>query len=115
MRGLRDEAQALATRNGGNIDVLNGIAYRAATDALPKALVVTGKWWPRAFHVDIVAPSPTRSEPAPPPPFSSTAPVSGEEETCAWADFAEGGSGVAEVVAATPSAMSHVPIIDFGF
>jgi len=31
-------------------DVLNGIAYDAATDRL----FVTGKWWPRVFQIEMV-------------------------------------------------------------
>ena len=34
-------------------DVLNGIAYDAATDRL----YVTGKWWPRVFQIELVPPA----------------------------------------------------------
>ena len=37
-------------------DVLNGIAYDAATDRL----YVTGKWWPRVFQIEIVPPAGSR-------------------------------------------------------
>jgi glutamine cyclotransferase len=35
---------------GGNIDVLNGIAYDAKSDRL----FVTGKWWPKLFEIKLV-------------------------------------------------------------
>ena len=35
---------------GGNIDVLNGIAYDAKGDRL----FVTGKWWPKLFEIKLV-------------------------------------------------------------
>ena len=44
MRGLVDISDV------GKVDVLNGIAYDAATDRL----FVTGKWWPRIFEVTLV-------------------------------------------------------------
>ena len=37
-------------------DVLNGIAYDAATDRL----FVTGKWWPRVFQIELVPPAGSR-------------------------------------------------------
>jgi glutaminyl-peptide cyclotransferase len=36
----------------GRVDVLNGIAYDAAGDRL----LVTGKWWPKLFHIELVPP-----------------------------------------------------------
>jgi glutamine cyclotransferase len=35
------------------VDVLNGIAYDAATDRL----FVTGKWWPKLFEIELISPS----------------------------------------------------------
>lgn len=39
-----------------SVDVLNGIAYDAATDRL----FVTGKFWPKLFEIDLVAPDDAR-------------------------------------------------------
>jgi glutaminyl-peptide cyclotransferase len=40
----------LDPREAAGADVLNGIAYDAATDRL----FVTGKWWPRVFEIQLV-------------------------------------------------------------
>jgi glutaminyl-peptide cyclotransferase len=45
MRGLLDPRDAAQ-----GVDVLNGIAYDAATDRL----FVTGKLWPKLFEIKIV-------------------------------------------------------------
>jgi glutaminyl-peptide cyclotransferase len=45
LRGL------LSPRERAKTDVLNGIAYDAASDRL----FVTGKWWPRVFEIKLVA------------------------------------------------------------
>jgi glutamine cyclotransferase len=37
------------------VDVLNGIAYDTENDRL----FVTGKWWPKLFEIELVAPTPT--------------------------------------------------------
>ena len=45
---------ALAIQNGDNQDsVLNGIAYDPERDRL----FVTGKYWPRLYEIDLVAPA----------------------------------------------------------
>ncbi len=44
LKGLLSPAERTRT------DVLNGIAYDAATDRL----FVTGKWWPRVFQIELV-------------------------------------------------------------
>jgi glutamine cyclotransferase len=46
LKGLLTPAERTRT------DVLNGIAYDAATDRL----FVTGKWWPRVFEITLVPP-----------------------------------------------------------
>jgi glutaminyl-peptide cyclotransferase len=47
------DLEPLVRRNGGGEDnVLNGIAYDAASDRL----FVTGKNWPRLYEIDLVAP-----------------------------------------------------------
>lgn len=107
MRGLRDEALALAQQKGKQVDVLNGIAYRAASEESSQMLIVTGKWWPLAFNVDIVASLQQASS----TPASKTTSVA---DTCAWKGFPEGASARGEVVAAIPSSMRDVPEIDFG-
>jgi glutamine cyclotransferase len=45
-----DLAGLLTPSERGSADVLNGIAYDAATDRL----FVTGKWWPRLFEIRLV-------------------------------------------------------------
>jgi glutamine cyclotransferase len=45
-----DLAGLLTPSERGSADVLNGIAYDAATDRL----FVTGKWWPRIFEIRLV-------------------------------------------------------------
>jgi glutaminyl-peptide cyclotransferase len=40
------------TDRQGRVDVLNGIAY----DAIGDRLLVTGKWWPKVFHIELVPP-----------------------------------------------------------
>jgi glutaminyl-peptide cyclotransferase len=47
LRGLLSEAD----RAGAQVDVLNGIAYDAATDRL----FVTGKFWPKLYEIKLVA------------------------------------------------------------
>jgi len=107
MRGLRDEAEELARSKGGQIDVLNGIAYRAATASEPQTLVVTGKWWPRAYQVEIVASEQDSTA-------AAVAAAMDIEATCAWKGFPVGQSGVGEVTAALPSTMYDFQEIDFG-
>ena len=70
-------------------------------------LIVTGKWWPLAFNIDIVASLQQASS----TPASKTTSVA---DTCAWKGFPEGASARGEVVAAIPSSMRDVPEIDFG-
>jgi glutaminyl-peptide cyclotransferase len=41
-------------RAGQRVDVLNGIAYDAATGRL----FVTGKWWPRLFEIELIEATP---------------------------------------------------------
>jgi glutaminyl-peptide cyclotransferase len=48
--GWIDLAGLLSPAERANADVLNGIAYDAATDRL----FVTGKWWPRVFEIKLV-------------------------------------------------------------
>lgn len=48
--GWIDLAGLLTPAERASADVLNGIAYDAATDRL----FVTGKWWPRIFEIKIV-------------------------------------------------------------
>ena len=48
--GWIDLAGLLTPSERGSADVLNGIAYDAATDRL----FVTGKWWPRIFEIKLV-------------------------------------------------------------
>lgn len=48
--GWIDLAGLLTPTERANADVLNGIAYDAATDRL----FVTGKWWPRIFEIKLV-------------------------------------------------------------
>lgn len=47
LRGL------LNPRDAVGVDVLNGIAYDAKGDRL----FVTGKWWPRVFEIELIAPN----------------------------------------------------------
>jgi glutamine cyclotransferase len=47
LTGLLGDADTAA----GQVDVLNGIAYDAATDRL----FVTGKFWPKLFEIKLVA------------------------------------------------------------
>ena len=39
----------LSPAERAGVDVLNGIAYDAATDRI----FVTGKWWPRVFEIKV--------------------------------------------------------------
>ena len=48
--GWIDLAGLLPPSDRANADVLNGIAYDAATDRL----FVTGKWWPRVFEIKLI-------------------------------------------------------------
>ena len=48
--GWIDLAGLLPRADRANADVLNGIAYDAASDRL----FVTGKWWPRVFEITLV-------------------------------------------------------------
>jgi glutamine cyclotransferase len=48
--GWIDLAGLLTPTERANADVLNGIAYDAASDRL----FVTGKWWPRVFEIKLV-------------------------------------------------------------
>jgi glutamine cyclotransferase len=48
--GWIDLTGLLTPTERANADVLNGIAYDAATDRL----FVTGKWWPRVFEIRLV-------------------------------------------------------------
>jgi glutamine cyclotransferase len=48
--GYIDLSGLLPRAERGNADVLNGIAYDAASDRL----FVTGKWWPRVFQIELV-------------------------------------------------------------
>ena len=48
--GWIDLTGLLSPTERANADVLNGIAYDAATDRL----FVTGKWWPRVFEIKLV-------------------------------------------------------------
>jgi glutamine cyclotransferase len=48
--GWIDLAGLLAPADRTGVDVLNGIAYDAASDRL----FVTGKWWPRVFEITLV-------------------------------------------------------------
>ena len=41
-------------RRGSNAEVLNGIAY----DPEGERLLVTGKWWPKLYQIELVSPSP---------------------------------------------------------
>jgi len=41
-------------RRGSNAEVLNGIAY----DPEGERLFVTGKWWPKLYQIELIAPSP---------------------------------------------------------
>jgi glutaminyl-peptide cyclotransferase len=47
LAGLLSEAD-----RQGRVDVLNGIAYDAEADRM----LVTGKWWPKVFHIELVPP-----------------------------------------------------------
>lgn len=49
--GYVDLSGLLSPRERSSADVLNGIAYDAATDRL----FVTGKWWPRLFEIKVSA------------------------------------------------------------
>ena len=49
LTGLLSEAD----RAGRRVDVLNGVAYDAATDRL----FVTGKWWPKLYEIKLTAKS----------------------------------------------------------
>ena len=48
--GWIDMTGLLSPAERAGVDVLNGIAYDAATDRI----FVTGKWWPRVFEIKVV-------------------------------------------------------------
>jgi glutamine cyclotransferase len=48
--GWIDLSGLLTRAERAEADVLNGIAYDAASDRL----FVTGKWWPRVFEIKLV-------------------------------------------------------------
>lgn len=50
--GWLDLTGILPPEDRAGVDVLNGIAYDPAADRL----FITGKWWPKLFEIDIVAP-----------------------------------------------------------
>jgi glutamine cyclotransferase len=53
VEGIVDLSDILSARNRHpNIDVLNGIAY----DAAEKRIFITGKRWPKLFHIQLVQP-----------------------------------------------------------
>ena len=47
--GWIDMTGLLSPAERAGVDVLNGIAYDAATDRI----FVTGKWWPRVFEIKV--------------------------------------------------------------
>jgi len=54
VKGWIDASGLLSTadRQSRRVDVLNGIAY----DAKGKRLFLTGKWWPKLYHIELVNP-----------------------------------------------------------
>ena len=48
--GWIDLTGLLSPAERAGVDVLNGIAYDAATDRI----FVTGKWWPRVFEIKVI-------------------------------------------------------------
>jgi len=84
-----------------------------------QALVVTGKWFPLAFQVDIVASPPDgggRGGAAGAAVGDAKADASTDEPagTCAWKGFPAGASRAAEVIAAPPLNMAAFKELDFG-
>ena len=56
LRGLRRECEKIAGPMK-QLDVLNGIAFHKGSQG--RKLIVTGKWWPRSFEIELVGSSPT--------------------------------------------------------
>jgi len=98
LRGLMKEAEAAGT--SGQIDVLNGIAHRPASEGRGEMLLVTGKWWARAFALQILDPE-TCAE------GGECAPETGRPRAAGWAT-------TGEVLALSDAELRNYPLADFG-